>query len=129
MSIFLAHAARIILGLIFLVAGLNGWAVILGMEPFAPTSPQAMALLTGYLLVLEKSTEVVCGLLLVCNRFLPAALAILAPIVANILLFHLFSDPALLPLAILVTLLETFLLFMYRESFKPLLKKNAKPGR
>ncbi|HZG17902.1 MAG TPA: hypothetical protein VE710_23265 [Candidatus Bathyarchaeia archaeon] len=119
------HIPRIVLGLIFLCAGGNGWIVILGFPPIFPTSPQAMELLTGYLLVLEKTTEVLAGLLLLANRFIPATLAVLAPIVVNILLFHLFVDPALLLLALLVFLPEVYLLWVFRNSFRSLLTMKA----
>jgi len=119
------HVPRVLLSLIFLGAGFNGWLVILGLDPVFPTSPQAMALLTGYLLVLEKTTELLCGLLLLCNRYVPATLAVLAPITVNILLFHLFADPALLPLAIVVSLLEGYLLWGYRRSYTRLLEPKA----
>lgn len=112
------HVPRLLLSLIFLGAGFNGWVVILGYEPVFPTSPKAMELLTGYLLVLEKSVELICGLLLVANRYIPATLAVLAPIVVNILFFHLFVDPSLLPLAVLVFLLEAYLLWLYRDRYK-----------
>ena len=120
------HIPRILLSLIFLGAGFNGWVVILGFDPVFPTSPKAMELLTGYLLVLEKSTELVCGLLLLLNFFIPATLAILAPIVVNILLFHIFVDPILLPLAIIVCVLEAYLLWIYRENYKSLFEKNTR---
>ncbi len=117
------HVPRFLLGVIFLGAGLNGWVVILGIDPLLPTSPQAMELLTGYLLILEKSTEVICGIMLLINRFVPAALVVLAPIVVNILLFHLFVDPALLPFAVFVTIMEAYLLWRYRVKIMPLLQK------
>lgn len=120
------HLPRILLSLIFIGAGFNGWVVILGFDPVFPTSPKAMELLTGYLLVLEKSTELIGGLFLLLNVFTPAILAIFAPIVVNILLFHIFDDPSLLPLAIVVSLLEAYLLWIYRGHFKGLLDRKGK---
>lgn len=120
------HMPRILLALIFILAGFNGWVVILGYDPVFPTSPKAMELLTGYLLVLEKSTELLGGLLLLFNIFTPAILAIFAPIVVNIFLFHIFEDPALPPLAIVVSGLEGYLLWIYRDHYKGLLERKGK---
>ncbi len=77
--------SRFGLGFIFLIAGLNGYFVIFSLEPFIATSPEAMSLFEfGYLLIIEKSLEIICGVLLLINRFVPLALAILSPIIANI---------------------------------------------
>ncbi len=49
---------EILLGFIFLGAGLNGYAVLFGFEPIAPTSPAAMEFLgDGYLLAMEKASK------------------------------------------------------------------------
>ena len=55
------------------------------------TSPEAMQLFQfDYLLVVEKSLEIICGILLLANRYVPLAIAILAPLIANIFLLHVF---------------------------------------
>ncbi|MCD8510606.1 MAG: hypothetical protein LRY73_12530 [Bacillus sp. (in: Bacteria)] len=77
----------------FLGAGINGYFVIFGLDPFIPTSPEAMILFQfDYLLIVEKTLEIICGILLLLNRFIPLTIAILAPIVANIFLLHVFVD-------------------------------------
>ena len=124
----LMRVAEVLLGAIFLGAGLNGYAVLLGFEPFAPTSPAAMEFLgSGYLLALEKGVEIVAGVLLIIGRFVPLALVLLASLVVNIVAFHVFVDSELLLLAIVVALLEVFLAWCYRESFKGLFV--SKPTR
>ena len=63
------HISRYFLGFIFLVAGLNGYFVIFDLEPFIGTSPAAMTLFEfQYLLIFEKSLEILCGILLIINR-------------------------------------------------------------
>ncbi|MBY0096209.1 DoxX family membrane protein [Mesobacillus maritimus] len=117
--------SRFFLGIVFLVAGINGYFVIFGLEPFIPTSPEAMALFEfDYLLVAEKTLEVVCGLLLLLNRFVPLSLALLAPIIVNILLLHLFLDRSFLILAILLSIAYGYLLFFYRENFKRIFERK-----
>lgn len=86
-----------------------------------------MEFLQGYLLVLVKTVEIVCGLGLLLNFFVPSSLVILAPVAVNILTFHLFADPSLLPLGIIVFVLQCFLLWAYRDHYKSLLQPKAFP--
>ena len=117
--------SKIFLGVIFLIAGINGYFVIFGFEPFIASSPEAMALFEfEYLFIFEKFLEIVCGVLLLSNRFVPLALAILSPIVANIFLLHLFLDHSLLVLAVILVIMYSYLLFCYRQSFKSILEKQ-----
>lgn len=119
------HCSRIFLGLMFLVAGINGFFVVFDWEPFIATSPEAMALFEfDYLLIAEKSLEIICGILLLTNRFIPLAIAVLVPIVVNIFLLHLFLDHSLLLLATLLVLALGYLLYVYRKNFKGLLEKK-----
>jgi hypothetical protein len=121
------QVAEILLGIIFLGAGLNGYVVLFGFEPFAPTSPDAMELLgEGYLLAMEKGVEIIVGSLLLIRRWVPLALVVLASIIVNILAFHIFVDSELLLLAIFVVLLEGIVAWSYRDSFKGLFDKKPK---
>nr|GGG71955.1 hypothetical protein GCM10011398_15370 [Virgibacillus oceani] len=125
MSKVLSYISRYLLGFIFLCAGINGYFVIVELDPFIATSPEAMALFEfDYLLIVEKSLEVICGVLLLINRFVPLALAILSPIVANIFLLHIFLDHSLLLLAVALVIMQIYLLFYYRKNFIYLLEKR-----
>ena len=118
--------SRLFLGGIFMLAGLNGYFVIFGLEPFIATSPEAMALFEfEYLLIAEKSLEIICGILLLINLFIPLALTILTPIIANIFLLHLFLDHSLLLLAVMLIITHGYLLFFYRDNFRSILEKNT----
>ena len=118
--------AELVLGIIFLGAGLNGYVVLFGFEAFAPTSPAAMEFLgEGYFLALEKGVEIIAGVLLIIRRFVPLTLIVLASIIVNILAFHLFVDSDLLALAILVTVLEGILVWFYRDRFKGLMESRT----
>jgi hypothetical protein len=81
---------------------------------------------TGYLFPLLKGTEVVGGALLVSGRFVPLALTMLAPIVVNILGFHLFLAPSGLGIPLLVLALEVFLAWSYGDAFRPLLSASSR---
>lgn len=126
---FAPHAARILLGLIFFVFGLNGF---LGFLPHPPLPDEAGAFLgglaaAGYMFPLIKGTEVVAGLLLLSNRLVPLALVLLAPIVVNIVLFHAVLAPAGMGLTLVVLALELALAYAYRASFRSVLALDAAP--
>ncbi len=121
----LMHVCRVLLGILFLCAGLNGYFVIFGLEPFIATSPEAMALFEfKYLLVTEKTLEIICGIFLLINQYIPLVIAILTPLVANILLLHLFLDHSLLPLAIVLVIANAYVLFYYRKNFMGLIERK-----
>ncbi|OYD09150.1 hypothetical protein CHM34_02950 [Paludifilum halophilum] len=123
----MAVACRVLLGLIFLAAGANGLLVVFKLTPVLPTSPKAMEFFKlEYLLILEKVSEFICGILLITNRFVPLSLSVLAPIIVNILGFHLFEDPKMLPLALLLIVLEAYLVWVYRRHFAGILTSKAK---
>src|SRR5688572_30206690 len=123
-------AARLLLGAIFTVFGLNGF---LGFLPMPPPEGLAAVFMgglgaTGYFFPLLKGTEVVAGLLLLGNRFVPLALTVLAPIVLNIVAFHLFLAPAGMVLPLIMTALGVYLAYTERAVFAPLLCARSADG-
>ena len=68
--------------------------------------------------------QLVCGLMLLANRYVPLALTILGPIIFNIILFHVFMEPSGLPLAAVVTLLWAVLAYRARSIFAVLFQKS-----
>jgi len=120
--------ARTILGLIFLVFGLNGLLMILtgtGFIPMPAPSEKMMAVMgglfaAGYLMPLVKVLEIVGGAFLLSNRYVPLALALLAPIMVNILGLHLFAEPSALPMGATMTILMGILFADNRRAFQPL---------
>ncbi len=123
--------ARILLGLVFVVFGLNGF---LHFIPAPPPPESAAAFIGGlfsaaYMLPLVKGVEVVGGAMLLANRFVPLALALLAPNVVNIVLFHAFLAPGGLVLALLVLALELYLAWSYRDVYRPMLAAHAQPTK
>lgn len=116
--------ARLVLGLIFFVFGLNGFFNFLPAPPLEGKGLEfVMALAnTGYMFPVIKGIEVVAGALLLAGIAVPFALVLLAPIAVNILLFHTILAPApALPLVILV--LGLFLAWENKEKFAPLFRK------
>jgi uncharacterized membrane protein YphA (DoxX/SURF4 family) len=128
-SRFAPSAARFLLGLVFFVFGLNGFLQFL---PPPPAPDKAMAFLgalvaTGYMFPLIKSVEVIGGALLLSNRFVPLALAIVAPNVVNIVLFHSVLAPGGLPVALYVLGLELFTAWSYRDAYASMLHAHTAP--
>ncbi|HEY8075999.1 MAG TPA: hypothetical protein VIF62_17855, partial [Labilithrix sp.] len=80
---------------------------------------------TGYFFPLLKGTEVLTSIALLTRRFVPLALTVLAPIVVNIVAFHLFLAPSGLPVALVVLALEVYLAWSYRDAFAPLFRSHA----
>jgi len=122
-------AARLLLGLVFTVFGLNGFLHFIPTPPMSgPAGAFGGAMFaTGYLFQLVKSTEVIGGLLLLSNRFVPLALALLAPVVVNIVAFHTFLAPSGLPLPLLILALEIYLARSYRDAYSSMLQARTAP--
>ncbi len=119
----LTTAARLALGLAFFVFGLNGFLQFLPMPPPSGASAAFLGALaaTGYMFPLIKGTEVIAGLMLLSNRFVPLALALLAPILVNILAFHALLERGGLGLPLFLVGLELALAYAYRQAFAPML--------
>lgn len=124
--------ARILMGLAFLVFGLNGFL------HFIPQPKDAMpegvtALMTGfmksgYMMPLIFGTQTLVGVLLLLNCFVPLALALIAPVIVNILAFHICLMPSTIAPGIVVAVLELYLAWSYRKVFAPMLACKVKPG-
>jgi uncharacterized membrane protein YphA (DoxX/SURF4 family) len=111
--------ARVLLGLVFLVFGLNGFLNFLSMGPM-PTGLAGQfigALFLSHYFWVVAALQIVGGLLLLVNRFVPLALVLLGPVIVNILLYHLFLNPAGIALAILVTILWFIVFYGHRQYF------------
>lgn len=105
--------ARILLGLIFVVFGLNKFLMFIPMNPM-PTGLALqffMVLLQSHILYVVATIEVIGGALLLINRYAPLGLVLLGPVIFNILLYHSFLAPSQLPVALLLVVLWAFLAF------------------
>jgi uncharacterized membrane protein YphA (DoxX/SURF4 family) len=123
---------RILMGLMFFSFGLM---FILNKMP-QPKTPMpegaanfAGALMnSGYMMQLVMGTQFTVGLLLLINRFVPLALALIMPIIVGIVTFHVFLEPAGIGMAIFVLVLELFLAWSYRSAYRPMLQFRTIPG-
>jgi uncharacterized membrane protein YphA (DoxX/SURF4 family) len=124
--------ARILMGLMFFVFGLNIFLHFIPM-PHQPM-PAAMVAFatamanTGYFMKLVGATQVLTGVLLLSNRFVPLALALIAPVIVNIIAFHCFLQPAGIGPGAFAAVLEIYLAWSYRISFLPMLARKTSPS-
>jgi uncharacterized membrane protein YphA (DoxX/SURF4 family) len=129
-SRFAPTVARVALGVIFFVFGLNGFLQFIPQPPMPERAGAFMGALaaTGYMFPLIKGVEVIGGALLLSNRFVPLALALLAPNVVNIVLFHSVLAPGGLPIALLVLAVELFAAWTYRDAYSSMLHARTAPA-
>jgi uncharacterized membrane protein YphA (DoxX/SURF4 family) len=98
------QGARMLLGLIFFVFGLNGFFHFIPQPSMSgpPGNVLGALVATGYFFPLLKLTEVAAGALLLSGLLVPLALTVLAPVIVNIVAFHSFLAPSGLPVPIVV---------------------------
>lgn len=119
--------SRILLGLVFVAAGVSGFLMISQHAPLPPGLAgafQDVFVRSGWVLFVD-SVEVIGGLLLLTNRFVPLALTLLGAVIANILVFHVTMMPAGLPVALFVTTLWAIVALPFRSSFAQLFTQRA----
>jgi putative oxidoreductase len=119
--------ARILLGLAFVIFGVNGFIPFIPQPPMPPgTAGQFSAVLaaTHYMHVIF-AIQLVAGVLFLINRFVPLALVLIGPVIVNILLFHIFMAPASIPPGLVVTLLWFVVFFSVRSAFAGIFQQKV----
>lgn len=123
-----AAVCRCLLGLLFVVFGLNGF---LHFIPLAPATGLELELLTAMLkthyLMVPFALQVVGGALLLANRYVPLGLVLLGPVIVNILLFHGLTSPEGLPPGIGAAVLWLVVFVRHRAAFADLFAPRS-PG-
>lgn len=122
MNKILPHIPRVFLGAIFFLFGLAGLLHLIPRQEMEGAAAVYMAGLSGtYLFTLVKVTEVAVGALLLSNRFVPLALVLLAPVMVNIVGFHLFYAPSGLAMPIVLLAAQVYLAWQHRAAFSSML--------
>ena len=119
--------ARLLLGLLFLVFGLNGFLNFLSMGPM-PTGLAGQfigALSQSHYFWVVAALQVAGGALLLIGRYVPLGLVLLGPVIVNILLYHFFLHPAGVVLALVATILWFIVFYGYRQYFSGLFVQRA----
>jgi putative oxidoreductase len=117
-----ALIARILLGLVFLVFGLNGFLHFIPMGPM-PTGLAgqfATVLMESHYVLFVSALQVIGGVLLLVNRYVPLGLTLLGPVIVNILLFHMLLNHTGLAFAIVVAILWCIVAYRLRQYFASL---------
>lgn len=111
--------ARLLLGLIFVVLGLNGFLNFMSMGPMpSGLAGQFLgALVMSHYFWVVAALQVAGGALLLVNRYVPLALVLLGPVIVNIILYHVFLNSAGAPLAIVVVILWGIVFYSQRQYF------------
>lgn len=114
--------SRILLGLVFVAAGVSGFLLVANPPPAPPGLAGAFqkVFFESRWVLFVDGMEFLCGALLLANRYVPLALAVLSAILANIITFHITMQPAGLPIPLVLVVLWAFLAYHYRASFAPL---------
>jgi putative oxidoreductase len=118
--------SRLLLGLLFAVFGLNGFLPFISTLPPSGVAGQFFgALFVSNCLVPIFALQVISGILLLVNRFVPIALTILGPVIANILLFHVLMNPAGLGPGVLAAILWGVVFASVRSAFAGIFQARA----
>ncbi|MBI4438731.1 DoxX family membrane protein [Candidatus Woesearchaeota archaeon] len=130
MRFTVAYGARLLLGLIFVVFGLNAFYPFLPLTP-PPMGDAAMAFVSammssGYFMQVLAATEVIAGLMLVSGFASPLALVILAPVTLQIFLFHAFLTPGIanLVLPAVMGVMHVVAASSYWKLYRPLFRRE-----
>src|SRR5580704_10127029 len=117
--------ARYLAGVIFLVFGLNGFLNFIPLPPPGGIAGQFMgALYASHYLWAIFAFQVVAAVLLLANRYVPLAVAVLAPVIVNIIVFHALMAPIGLPLALFVAVLWAVIFIGVRPAFAGLFQSR-----
>ncbi|HWD19636.1 MAG TPA: DoxX family protein [Verrucomicrobiae bacterium] len=128
---FFPAIARVLMGLAFLFFGAMGLFHLMKAPDNLPENIKtvnAALAMAGYMNV-ASGTMTLVGILLLINRFVPLALALIAPILVGILTFHIVMNPSGAGPGIFLSLLELYLAWSYRAAYCPMLSARVTPGR
>jgi hypothetical protein len=115
--------ARILLGLMFTVFGLNTFFHFIPMQlPPGDAGTLIGLMFTHGWFTFIGTLYVIAGVLLLIGRYIGVALTILGPIIVIILLYHVTMAPKEIGMALFAAALEVFLIYAYRHHFGDIFK-------
>ncbi len=129
---YIPAVVRILLGLPLFVFGLNLFLNFIP-QPTTPMPEGAVAFVgalvkSGYMMQLIGVTQLVVGAMLLTNRFVPLALALFAPFMVNSIAFHIFLERSGLGMAVVFLVMELYLAWAYRASYRSMLAAKVTAG-
>ncbi len=121
-------AARLLLGLIFVVLGLNGFLFFIPPPPTIPSAAAAFSgvMMTSHYMWFTMGVQVIAGIMLLSNQYVPLALVVLGAVLSNILVFHITMYPAGLPVALITTAIWVVAAWPFRAHYGQLFVRNAR---
>ena len=125
-----ATIARYLLGLMFTVFGLNGIGFHFIHQPPPPT-PQGgafMGAMAGsHYFTMVFAIQLIAGILLLVNRYVPLALTLLAAVIANILNYHILMDQPGIVAGLVAAILWVLVFLSVRGAFRGILASRTVP--
>jgi hypothetical protein len=121
---YLYTTARILLGLMFTIFGLNGFLHFIPNPPSIPAPALAfyVAMIQSHFSYFVFAVQLVAGILLLLNRYVALAIVALAGVIANIFAFHVTMWPqSLVPMPIVALVLWFAVAWSQRDRLVPLL--------
>ena len=120
--------ARFSFSFILLFFGLNQFLHFLPSHHFPP---EAQALFNafhqaGYILHAVGFVQILLGIVLFFNKYVPIGLVLFAPILVNVILFHVCVDIGGIPKALPTLLLYAYFVFKHRNLFNLITKQLAR---
>lgn len=123
-----ALISRYLLGLMFTVFGLNGFLHFIPQPPPTGLALQYLTVLTeAHYFVPVYALQLVGGVLLLANRYVPIALTLLGPVIVNILLYHILMAPAGIPPGLVAFLLWLTVFYSVRSAFASVFAARVDP--
>src|SRR5579862_5773591 len=124
-----ALIARILLGVVFLISGLNNLHPFMPMQmPPGDAGTLSTIMFMHHWIMFHGLLYVIAGVLLIVGRYVPVGLVILGPILVNILLFHLTLLPAGITPGLICSALEIFLIWAYWPAFRGIFTAKMEVG-
>ena len=122
-----ALIARLLLGLVFVVFGLNGFLhfIPMGAMPTGAAGQFIGALAATHFIHVVFAIQLICGILFLINRFVPLAMTLIAPVIVNILLYHGFYEPSGLMPGALAAVCWIVLFIRHRSAFAGIFAARA----
>jgi hypothetical protein len=118
--------ARYLLGIMFTVFGLNGFLHFIPMVPMPGLAGQFITVLfVSHYLIPVCAIQLVCGLLFLANRYVPLALTLIAPVIFNILLFHILMNPPGIVPGLIATACWFLVFYRFRAAFAGILRPHV----
>ncbi|GAC1643706.1 MAG: hypothetical protein NVS9B15_00340 [Acidobacteriaceae bacterium] len=122
---WLVIISRVLLGLLFVVSGMNGFLHFIPAPPMSGLPGQFMAaLMQSHYIYFICAVQVIGGALLLIGQFVPLGLTLLAPVIANILVYHLTMQLAGIGPGIVTFILWWVVAYAYWPHFAPLLQQK-----